>query len=169
MKIPGVRLLVPVLIGTLFAACSPTRTVTHGVTASDFAGAKNVLVNDVLYSSKGVHRDTLVCVMRTQASPSGDGTRIPLTLWTARAAGLNDGDVLALSFRPDAVMLSIGDTLLIPFRSIGDVTRSETNPLFVIGMAVVVGAVVYVGVVIHEMASEPFDPFNRSLRSLGGR
>ncbi len=159
MKIPGVRVIVPVLVGTLFAACSPTHMVTRSVTATDLAGVQHVVVDDQLYYTKGVRGDTLVCMRRTQPSPNGDGTRVPLTVQEARLAGMKDDDLLQLSFRPDAVMHASGDTLLIPLQSIGTVTRSETNPAFVVGTVVIAASVVLVGVATYKLG----ESMNRAL------
>lgn len=151
MKIPGVRLIVPILVGTLFAACSPTRTVMRSVTAADFTDVQHVVVDDQLFYTKGVVGDTLVCRLRTQPSPTGDGSRMPLTLQDARAAGSTDEGVLQLTFTADAVMLDSGDTLFIPLQSIGSVTRSETNPAFVVGALVIAGFVIYFGVAMYQL------------------
>lgn len=142
MKIPGVRLIVPVLVGTMFASCSPTRTVMRSVTAADFTDVQHVVVDDQLFYTKGVVGDTLVCRLRTQPSPAGDGTRVPLTLQDALAAGLDHDDMLTLAFRPDAELVSTGDSLRIPLRAIDSAQMSGVNPGFVAGAMIGGGAVV---------------------------
>lgn len=141
MKIPGVRFLVPVLIGSMFAACSPTRTVTRSVTAADFMSVRNVVIDNLLYYARGVRADTLVCTLRTQQSPTADGIRIPITAQDARTAGLDDDNIITPVFRTEAVLLSSGDTLLIPLQSIDAARMGEINPGFVAG-AMIGGGVV---------------------------
>lgn len=166
MKIPGIKFLVPLLIGTVFAACSPTHMVTHSVTSDDLTRGQLVVVDDQLYYTKGVRQDTLVCKLRTQASPNGDGTRVPVTLNEASAAGLTDNDLLKLTFRPDAVTIRSGDSLLIPLTSLSVVTRSEVNPLFIVGLAVIVGGAVLVGIETTRTAEHVGNPLIRMLSVL---
>lgn len=146
MKVPGVRLIVPVLIGTMFAACSPTREVSRPLTAADFKEVNHYAIDNELYFKLGMQGDTLVCRQRTRISPSGDRTRVPLTLDDAVQGGLDRNDVIILEFRPDAVILSSGDTLYIPVESLEVSRLHETNPAFVAGA--VIGTVAGVGAIV---------------------
>lgn len=150
MKIPGVRVLVPVLVGTMFAACAPTREVSRTLTAADFTGVNHYAIDNELYFKIGVRGDTLVCKRRTWVSPLGDGSRIPLTIDDAVQNGLDRSEVIILEFLPDATLLASGDTVYVPVQAL-DISRLHvTNPAFVAGA--VIGTVLGVGSILLIIA-----------------
>jgi hypothetical protein len=161
MNMPCVKRLVLVLMGALFASCSPTRMVTRSVTADDFKHVRHVVVDDQLYFTRGVFRDTLTCTRRTQLSPTGDGSRIPITVQEARAAGMGDDDMLTLVFHPGAMLVSTGDTLCIPLRSIDAAQMHDINPGFVAGSMIGAGAIVLLIVLGLAVASIPLAMLGR--------
>lgn len=149
MNVPRVSVLVPILMCTLFAACSLMNDVTREemrpLARDDFRNVDHYVIDSVLHYKIDLRGDTLVCVQRTRAATDADGTRIPLKFDAAVRSGVESREVIMLVFLPEAVIWQSGDTLYIPTQAL-DTTRQQvlnsgTLPEIVQTAVLITGAV----------------------------
>jgi hypothetical protein len=133
------RFFVPLLLGTVFAACSPTQMVTKAPSRSVLSEQRVLCVNENLYWQRALIGDTLVLTPMTRASQAGSGQRVHVTREQAITYGIDMSEVTQIVLNSHGALDTRGDTLFLPMSSISTVTSREANPAYYV--AVVVGCI----------------------------
>ncbi|MCB2204485.1 hypothetical protein KQI65_07020 [bacterium] len=143
MNIPGVRFISALLVISLMAACSPTKSILHPPDEDDFEESYHYIIEGNLYQKLAAQGDTLYCqVMRVDQ----DGERVRVSTERAKAAGFKLELAATLQLRTAAASFGTGDTLAIPYAQVANIHRTVSNPAHPVGVAV--GLLTVVGIVI---------------------
>lgn len=152
MTIPGARLIVPVLIGAVFASCAQMHEVSRPATGTVVNSRTHYVIEGRLYSRVSFVRDTLVCAQVHPLMKNGIVGQNP--------TGSTDQDAKADSSRAGRLMLEPSfrfqhaDTIRIPTTSIASINRSELNPMYLFGWFLAgMLALVVLGTLIYDTSS----------------
>lgn len=159
MKIPGVRVLVPVLVGTLFAACSPTRLVPVDRASIDYSSIRYCSINGNLHHMLNAGSDTLSCLPMLQKGGTMGERPEMVTVHDEIAASIPYTQLIDIVVDSSLTAVLSGDTLQLPVKQIMEIRLVAVNAGFVLGALGMIIVAVPAVLMIIQLTRHPWFSF----------